>query len=149
MRAITPAGALALVVALSQTLLVACAGDPDYVVQPGVIEFYDEQGPIVVPSTASVGSTFTVEVTTFGGGCESFVNTAVAHVADGAIVTPYDRSHIPGENEACTDILHTFHHEAALSFDTAGSKIVRFHGRRHRGNVDEDILLPYTIVVNE
>jgi hypothetical protein len=129
-------------------LLLGACGSDDFVVKPGIIQFYEEPMLIEAPTSVPVGSSFTVRVATFGGGCESLEDTTVELVEDGAIVTPFDRTHIPGENEACTDPLLTFFHEASLSFSSPGSKIVRIHGRRVAGDIDQELEIPYTIVAN-
>jgi len=130
-------------------LAAACGGEADdFVVRPGIVEFYD-MIEIEVPSAVPVGTAFTVRITTFGGGCESFEDTTVGLVPHGAIVTPRDRSHIV---EACTTPLLRFAHEASLTFSDPGSKTVVIHGRRVGSEagirVDEEIEIAYVLAAN-
>lgn len=124
-------------------LLCACATE-DSVVEPGVIDFGGDPVRIDAPSSARVGESFVVTVTTYGGGCIELERTDVELTDDGADITPLDRRRVPGP---CTLVLHLFPHEVTLTFATAGTKTIHIHGRRVKGELDEEIELPRTILV--
>lgn len=128
-------------------LLLAACGTDDTVIELGRIEFYHDPAVIEAPASAAVGELFLVRVMSYGGGCISHERTDVELTNDGADVLPFDRRHVPRENEACTSELRLYPHEATLAFETAGSKAIRIHGRRVNFHVDEAIQIPITIVV--
>lgn len=135
------------VIATVALLLSACGTTDDSVVELGRIEFYHDPALIEAPSSAGVGQSFVVRVMSYGGGCISPERTDVELTSDEAKVMPYDRRDIPTENEACTSDLRLVPHEAMLIFNTAGSKSIRIHGRRVNFDVDEEIQIPLTVVV--
>lgn len=107
---------------LVAAVLSACTDD--VVVEPGIVgsTFMNPD----VPSSARIGESFTVKVTTEGGGCRSIDSTDVVIMGDVAIVTPYDRYRTTG---TCTLELRAISHEATVSFDTRGQKTVRIIAR--------------------
>jgi hypothetical protein len=127
-------------------LLAACAAE-DSVVELGVIEYHAEPTLVEAPSNGIVGQPVTVRVVTYGGGCEALERTDVEVSRDGADVTPFVRRAIPGEHEACTDILLSFQHEASVVFDTTGTKTIRVHGRRVNQGADEEIEISRVVIV--
>lgn len=134
-------------VATVALLLSACGTTDDSVVELGRIEFYHDPAIVEAPSSAGIGQSFVVRVMSYGGGCISPERTDVELTSDDVNIMPYDRRHIPAENEACTSELRLFPHEATLVFNVAGSKTIRIHGRRVNFDVDEKIQIPLTIIV--
>ena len=129
-------------------LFAACDDAPDSVVELGMIDFHDTLLPIEAPATAARGEPFVVRVATAGGGCVSLDVTDVEVRDDGAEVWPYDRRHILRSEEAgCTLELVYLQHEAEMTFETAGPKTIRVHGRRVARQVDEAIEIPITVLV--
>jgi hypothetical protein len=131
----------------TMALLFAACGTDDSVVELGRIEFYHDPPVIEAPASAAVGEQFLLRVMSYGGGCISLERTDVELTNEGADFLPFDRRHIPGENEACTLDLRLYPHEATLAFDSTGSKTIRIHGRRVNFQVDEAIQIPLTVVV--
>ena len=128
--------------------VIALAGcDPDHVIEPGVLNFSNQPAEIEVPSSATVGEAFVVRCTTFGDGCVSFERTDLDQAADGADVFPLDRRDIPSGNGTCPEILLQFHHDATLSFDSPGTKEIRFHGRNVSAEGDADVEIAMPILV--
>jgi hypothetical protein len=124
--------------ALLVVLLSACADSSD-VVERGVL-YMD----VIAPSTVALNQTFSVTVTTRGGGCIGFDSTSVQVTSDGATIIPYDRRHIPSENEGCTLILRPIAHEASLMFDVAGVKTLHVLARDTQ---QHDVDLPFELTV--
>jgi hypothetical protein len=129
-------------------LLSACASEPESVVEIGRV-VYESQGPLIeAPASASVGESVVVRVTTAGGGCISLERTETAVAIDGAVVTPYDRRKIPGEEfDACTSDLVYLRHETSITFDTPGSKTISIRGRRLVMGVEESFEIPLTVSI--
>ena len=108
-------------------VVAGCSSEWDTVIEIGRVA-YDQGAPQVsVPEYANVGASFTVDVTTQGGGCVTADSTDITATDDVADVTPYDRRMIPGEGEACTLNLVLLHHTVPVSFATPGVKTIRFH----------------------
>jgi hypothetical protein len=126
-------------------LLAACANDS--VVELGRVEYFDSAPLIDAPTVVEVGAAATVSVMTYGGGCILFERTEVDDSGADVLVRPLDRRLIPGKNEACTQELRLIAHSVALSFETPGLKTVRIEGRRVKFNIDEEISIPLSIMV--
>ena len=128
--------------------LAACTDDgEDSVVEPGQLEFYDMPARIEAPTTAQVGEPVIVRLETYGDGCIEFASTEVTASATAADVRPLDRRLIPGGDGGCTLILKMIAHEATLTFDTPGTKIVTVHGRHVDSRGDEPFATSLLIVV--
>ena len=99
-----------------------------------------------VPSEATAGVPFEIELWTEGGGCVRTVDTAEVSV-DGstAVVTPYDVYSFTG---TCFDDLWLFTHRADIVFDSPGQAEVnvRYSTSGHRIR-DADVLKTYTVEV--
>ena len=101
-----------------------------------------------VPSEATAGVPFEIELWTQGGGCVRTADTVEVSV-DGstAVVTPYDVYSFTG---FCLGDLLLFTHRADIVFDSPGQArvIVRYSNSepwdRHR---DADVLKVYTVEV--
>ncbi|HTL34808.1 MAG TPA: hypothetical protein VL326_16885 [Kofleriaceae bacterium] len=98
-----------------------------------------------------------MSVTTVGGGCYFEDHVEVVYEGGDAVVLPYDRRHIPGENEGCIQILVYPQHVASLRFDSTGTKTIRVRGIRTAELPPRDsdapgegevIDVPFTITVN-
>lgn len=98
----------------------------------GAVSFYGEPIGIELPDTVSADTPFSVEVTTYGGGCERVGPTEVTVEGRGALVIPFDYTTV-GPGVACTDQLKWFHHEAAVTLRAAGSATVTIRGRVEPG----------------
>jgi hypothetical protein len=130
-------------------LATAACAEPDHVIELGVIEFLNDPLMVEVPSDASIGAPIIVSVITYGGGCHAMERTDIELTSNGADVFPFDRRIVP--NGACTQPLLFFSHDVTVSFDTPGSKDIRFHGRRMEldgnGEVYENIQRTRSVVV--
>ena len=93
------------------------------------IHFYADPLLVDVPPTATAGTPFIVAVTTYGGGCIGEDTTVVKVDGDRADVVPYQRVYRPGPNGACTMELRVTRREVAVTFPTAGTRVVRVIGR--------------------
>ncbi len=82
-----------------------------------------------MPQSVRIGERFTVEVTTYGGGCTSKGHTQVSVNGREVDVRPYDL-HPTREDAACTRELRTHRHEATVWLEEPGTGTVRVHGRR-------------------
>jgi len=110
-------------------LFVACDGilGPEDKSRVGTISFFGDPVVIEVPDTVQTGVSFEVSVRTYGNGCYSMGGTTVQLHSRSADVTPFDLYSGAG---ICDDILKTFTHKAALSFDEPGMAQIRFHGKQ-------------------
>ena len=139
-------------VAAALILACGCADfDPAYefddVVEVGIVNetFFP---PLVAPSTARVGETFPVEVTTLGGGCLRLHSTDTVLTDVEATITPYDvERHLHVENAACTADLVGLRHDVALRFDTPGPKTLRVLGRVSESSKMIDVEVERQIVI--
>jgi hypothetical protein len=113
------------------TLAIASAACDDSVVEVGVIESAADPALIDVPSSVRRGEVALVHVRTLGTMCMSVEDTEVIISGEGAEITPYDRRQ-PGK---CVYALVPLGHEAAVSFDSIGTKVILVNGRR-AGNGD-------------
>ena len=94
----------------------------------GFIKGFNLDDPrVVAPDTVDRGESFTVSVTTYGGGCVRKGRTAVSAEGLLATVTPYD---VTAQQGVCATILLSFEHEAILQFDRAGVARVIVRGRQ-------------------
>jgi hypothetical protein len=110
----------------------------------GVIEFYDD--PIVIehPDTLALGSTGSVAVRTYGGGC---VRQGMSEVTiDGltAVIEPFDSVHVAAQ-VVCTSELRLFRHVVAVPFTERGTAILRIVGLSQPD--DHDITVTRLVVV--
>ena len=117
---------------LALVILVGCASqaqDWTEVVEVGQVG-YDGMTPLVhVPQSSTAGSDFVVDVTTWGGGCQSLESTEVVASSGVIDVTPYDRRRIPPPGSGCTQPLLVFEHHATIVFDMPGMQTIRLHVR--------------------
>lgn len=97
---------------------------------PAIIEMGSPTAPeVVVPTEVRAGELFTVQVTTYGGGCTTKSHTE--SVAQERVVDVYPFDFFPAdENTACTRELRTFHHQVEVRLELPGTATVRVHGRR-------------------
>lgn len=127
--------------------LAACGG-PDTERQIGFVEFMGQPVSIEVPSTVKAGEGFPVTVTTWGGGClmKGRGRTAIARIAEGYEVTPYDRYVL---DEVCPAVILREAHQAWLAFDRAGTKDVVVRGKRYAGSggPEETVRLHHAVEV--
>ena len=81
---------------------------------------------IEAPSTAPVGQSFSITVSTFGNSCVSPAGAEV--VVDGlvATITPYD---VVVAGEICLDYLKAYPRTLQLHFGQAGTATIRVNGR--------------------
>ncbi|HEY4057752.1 MAG TPA: hypothetical protein VGM39_14155 [Kofleriaceae bacterium] len=117
------------------------------IVRPGDLHYLHWEPMIDAPSTAPVSTELTINVSTYGGGCVWFDRTDIEQDGDDVVIRPFDREHIPGENEGCDDPLILFPHPAVLMFDSPGPKNIRVAGRSFDGEVYEDIEVPVSITI--
>lgn len=88
---------------------------------------------VEVPSTARVGQSVPVAVTTYSGGCISDDTTAVDVHPHLANVVPYQRVYQPKQNEACTMELRVNRRQVDLVFTEPGPATVIVYGRSYPG----------------
>ena len=82
------------------------------------------------PDTVTAGTSFSVSVRTFGGGCIDLGDTETA-IGDYVIeIKPFDifTTHLP-DGWACTDELAVYTHSVSLRIDAAGTWALRAIGR--------------------
>ena len=134
-------------------LMSASAGCADNTqIELGLIEMDGNAVLIQVPSSAKVGEIIVVKLSTYGvGGCTFFESTEINVIGDEAEITPYDRSKVSGSK--CLASLEVFNHDALVTFETAGSNVIRINGR-HTGHVgrekiDEVVQLSFPMMVAE
>jgi hypothetical protein len=96
--------------------------------------YYGQPVVIEVPAVATAGASFTVAVTTYGGGCIAEDRTVVLVTGMTADVVPYQRVYRPRANEACTEELRITRREASVTFQAPGQAVVRMHGRAMPGD---------------
>jgi hypothetical protein len=125
---------------LALTVLVACSDGYD-VVELGEIQ------RIEMPESTAIGVPFVVRAVTQGDLCVSFERTDVELFADRAEVWAYDRRHVPGDDEACPQLLVLIPHDATLQFDHAGTMTVVFHGSIRHGSIRDELRLPRALIV--
>ena len=128
--------------------LAVCGCTDDRTILGCLEDLYPPQ--IDAPATARVGQPFAVQLTTYGGllpdTCvASGVRTDVDLHDDGADIWPYDRRADPNDN--CIASLMWIGHPVTLTFAVAGSKTLRFHGRRFASRDAEMIEVPVTVDV--
>jgi len=112
-------------------VLSGCVSDEvESVVEVGWVDYAGDLAIIEVPATATRGVPFPLRVSTVAGGCMRVESTEVSSTSDALDLTPYDRRVVPSEGEACTAALVHLLHEEWVTFDSAGPKTVRIHGRR-------------------
>lgn len=113
-------------------LLAGCEGPsgPDRVLEPGIIVGAFEDDPQVALTTE--GDSLTVEVTTYGDGCQSKGETRVTVDVDtrSATVAPFDWSATGG---TCTAILNSFDHAVTLDLEGGGEWTIVVAGRDMQG----------------
>ena len=106
----------------------------------GITEFYNESDDVVlVPDSVQAGEAFTVTVQTYGGGCTEADDIEVSIAEGVAVLTPYDLTYIPGENEGCDDILKRLSHATQLTFEQPGSASLQIRGRKVGGDNPEGV----------
>lgn len=82
------------------------------------------------PTTAKVGESFPITITTSGGGCESAGDASVILGDLEANVTVYDMTVATRPNVACTMIFKRMPHTASIRFSKPGDAVIRVWGRR-------------------
>lgn len=99
---------------------------------PGLLGFHDEDARDVVdaPPTVRVGETFSVTITTFGGGCESVGDESVILADTSAAVMIYDFTVATRPHVVCAAILKRLKHTVTLSFAVPGEGTIQVWGRR-------------------
>jgi hypothetical protein len=125
--------------------LVLSACTDDSVVEVGQLEVPGGGQRVAVPTSATTGEPFQVDIATWDDGCISFERTDVETSNESVEITPYDRRTLDG---GCTDILLELDHGQTIVFDTAGAKTVRVVGRRVSPAGDEPMELTFTLTVN-
>ena len=120
-------------------LLTACAASPNSYSNltngdsgervPGVINHYGEPVKVTVPNAAASGTPFAVTVVTYGGGCTERGEATVTVEALRAEVKPYDYD-TSAPRLDCDDMLRTYEHTVALSFEEAGTAEIVFLGQK-------------------
>ncbi|HEU4562711.1 MAG TPA: hypothetical protein VFS20_33080 [Longimicrobium sp.] len=130
-------------------MLAACQSDPtgagETTRRLGTVEFHADPVRIVAPATVQAGVPFTVQVTTYGGGCVTQGDTEAAVTGSEAQVTVYDMVYEPRPNEGCTMELRMFEHTATLQFAQAGPATLRVRGWKEPAG--QEITLTRQIVV--
>lgn len=101
--------------------------------EPALIIFYGDTSEIRVPDTAVTrGTGFTIEVTTFAGGCtRQAAGTTVGVAGNVAEVRPVNRRE---RSPGCTDDLLYLKHVAFVRFDAAGPATIRVVGAQRGGS---------------
>ncbi|HEX6371963.1 MAG TPA: hypothetical protein VF006_23770 [Longimicrobium sp.] len=97
-----------------------------YIAHPGAAP------EVAAPSAARAGEPLTVQVTTYGNGCNTAGRDEVRTRGLEADVLPRDLDH-SRELIDCPDLLRVFRHTATVRFDQPGAATVRVHGRRLPG----------------
>jgi hypothetical protein len=133
---------------LAALSLAACTDDRD-VVEVGTAYRDRDVQEVEAPASVRPGAAFAVRVVTAGGGCITEDRTDVELTADGAVVTPYDRRHIPGENEGCILLLAPIYHVASLALSTPGDATVHVRLRASADGVTPVVItdIPISIIV--
>lgn len=126
-----------LAICLGVCTIAAC---DDSVVEVGVLQFHNDPVRILVPDTARPREAVLVQIVTYGDGCVSVEDTEVEPSEEGAEITPYDRRRV-GEG-ACPQIQLHLSHDVQITFDTAGPKTIRVHGRREYASAGETVHEP-------
>ncbi len=107
----------------------------------GFIVFHGAVAEVAVPGVVNAGTDFTVELQTFGGGCDSKGNTRVVIDGSVAVVTPFD-DHGSG---ACVDMRVFFDHTTSVRLDAPGPATVVIHGRIEPGGRDTTWTYPVQV----
>ena len=82
------------------------------------------------PDTVRAGETFTVTITTGGGGCERVGDEGVLLAERDAIVMVYDFTSANRPGVICTEELKALRHEVPLTFSKPGEAVIRVWGRK-------------------
>jgi hypothetical protein len=110
-------------------LFVACNQSPVASREGRVIGTIDAGGTldrvIEAPSTAAVGQSFSIAVSTFGNSCVSAAGADVAVEGLVATVTPYDVV----ASGTCMDYLKPYPRTLQIRFAQAGAATIRVNGR--------------------
>ncbi len=110
-------------------VVVSCSlvpGGSEWELRRGVIEFYDDPVIIEHADTLGVGSSGSVAVSTYGGGC---IRQGVSEVTINgmtAVIEPFDSVHVAAEG--CTDELRVFRHVVVVQFTERGTATLRIVG---------------------
>jgi hypothetical protein len=92
---------------------------------PGTLDARD----VVIPDTATAGSTFRVTIATQGDGCFRGGRTVVVQTGSRVEIEPLDLIPTPPP-ENCNSIERRFHHHVDLRYDQSGSVMVIVRGVR-------------------
>lgn len=135
-------------------LFSGCSGPPypfdrtHYERRPGTLIHYSDPLQIQIPGSVTAGVPFIVRVTTYGGGCMKQGDTTTEVAGLSAAVRPYDYVAVKlPKNTGCPDILLFYPHQATLTFQQAGTAVVRVHGWRQPEG--EAITVDRRITVNQ
>jgi len=119
-------------------------------VEVGEIQYDRGQPRIEATTPARAGDPVFMTVWTIGGGCVSLDSTEITATEDGGDLTPYDRD---SGDSLCTADLRFLPHEGLFTFETAGTKTIRVHGRRRTAGTvldpprDELFEIPVRIII--
>lgn len=119
----------------------AARQQPSYIAHPGAA------ADVEVPATVRAGEPLTVQVVTFGNGCNAVGGTDVVVRALEADVLPWDLDH-SSEKVDCPDLLRTFRHSATVRFEQPGTATVRVNGRRLPGDAPVVVVRSVAVTAN-
>ena len=118
--------------------------------QPGIIDFWYDPPLIDVPTTATVGDSVTIAVTTYLlGTCMAEGDTKVSIVDSILTVEPFDVLDLPPLQYGqyfCNSQLEVANHDVRIAFDEPGDVTVEIRGRYWPEN--EPWARQYKITVN-
>lgn len=125
----------------------SCVFEPsesdEWELRRGVIEFYGD--PIVIehPDILVLGSSDSVAVRTYGGGC---IRQGVSEVTINgltAVIEPFDSVHVAAQ--VCTSELRLFRHVVVVSFTERGTAVLRIVGLSQPAD-DEITVIRHVVV---
>ncbi len=109
---------------------------------PALVRFAEQDAAVALPDTVAAGATFTLAVTTFGGGCVREVRAPTVRAADTlAVVALF---HHDTGAEICTDDLKLLEHRVALQARGRGRMVVQIQGA-NRGRETAWTTVPWVL----
>ena len=133
---------------MAPVLAISCAIWPsesnEWELRRGTVDFYGD--PIVIEhaDTFALGTSGSVAVRTYGGGC---VRQGVSEVAVDrlvAVIEPFDSVHVAAQ--VCTDELRLFRHVVAVRFTERGTATLQIVGMSRPA--DDEITVTRHVVVH-
>jgi hypothetical protein len=110
--------------------------------EPALVRFAEQDAAVALPDTVAAGATFTLVVTTFGGGCVREVRAPTVRMADTLVAVSLFHHHTGAD--VCTDDLKLLEHRVALRAGGRGRMVVQLQGA-NRGRETAWTTVPWVL----